>query len=65
MTRADRFLVIRAVEILRRGALADDAEFHVRYQLTRHGTRFAVAMSVARAGIAPVLLGTVLFSWDW
>ena len=26
LTRSDRFLTIRAVEILRRGALADDAE---------------------------------------
>ena len=65
LTRSDRFLTIRAVEILRRGALADDAEFHVRYQLTRHGTRFAIAMSVAGAGIALVVLGTVFFGWNW
>lgn len=65
LTRADRFLTIRAVEILRRGALAEDAEFHVLYQSTRHGTRFAVAMSVACAAIALVLVGTVFFSWNW
>ena len=65
LTRADRLLTIRAVEILRRGALADDAEFHARYQLTRHGTRFAAAMSVAGAGIALVVLGTVVFGWNW
>lgn len=65
LTRADRFLTIRAIEILRRGALADDAEFHTRYQLTRHGTRFAAAMSVAGAGIALVILGTAFFSWNW
>jgi len=65
LTRSDRLLTIRAVEILRRGALADDTEFHARYQLTRHGTRFAAAMSVAGAGIALVLLGTVFFGWNW
>lgn len=65
LTRVDRLLTVRAVEILRRGALADDAEFHVRYRLTRHGTRFAAAMSVAVAGIALLVLGTVFFSWNW
>lgn len=65
LTRSDRFLTIRAVEILRRGALADDAEFHTRYQLTRHGPRFAAAMSVAGAGIGLVILGTVLLGWNW
>ena len=65
LTRSDRFLTVRAVEILRRGALADDAEFHARYQLTRHGTRFAIAMIVAGAGIALVVLGTVFFDWNW
>lgn len=65
LTRADRLLTIRAVEMLRRGALADDAEFHVRYQLTRHGPRFAAAMSVAAAGIALVVVGTVLVDWNW
>jgi hypothetical protein len=45
--------------------LADDAEFHARYQLTRHGTRFAIAMIVAGAGIALVVLGTVFFDWNW
>jgi len=65
LTRPDRLLTIRAVEILRRGTLADDTEFHVRYQLTRHGTRFATAMSVAGTGIALLVLGTVFFDWNW
>jgi len=65
LTRSDRFLTIRAVEMLRRGPLADDAEFHARYQLTRHGTRFAIAMSVAGTGIALLVLGTVFFDWNW
>ncbi len=30
LTGSDRLLTIRAVEKLRRGALADDAEFHAR-----------------------------------
>ncbi|MDH3260501.1 MAG: hypothetical protein OEM81_14105 [Acidimicrobiia bacterium] len=65
LTRSDRVLTIRAIEILRRGALANDAEFHARYQLTRHGTRFVVAMSVACSGIALLGLGTVFFGWNW
>ncbi len=65
LTRADRFLTIRAVEILRRGSLADDTEFHARYQLTRHGTRFALAMFVAGAAIAILILGTVFLDWNW
>ena len=65
LTRTDRFLTIRAVEILRRGALAGDAEFHARYQGTRHNIRFAIAMIVALAGIALLLVGTTLFDWKW
>jgi hypothetical protein len=65
LTRSDRFLTIRAVEILRRGAMADDEEFHARYRLTRHGSRFATAMSVAGTGIALVVLGSVFFDWKW
>lgn len=65
LSRSDRFLTIRAVEMLRRGPLADDPEFLTRYQLTRHGTRFATAMSVAGAGIALLVLGTVFFDWNW
>jgi hypothetical protein len=65
LSRADRFLTLRAVEILRRGPLADDTEFHVRYRLTRHGKRFAVAMTVASTAIALVLLGTTLLNWSW
>jgi hypothetical protein len=65
LTRSDRFLTIRAVEILRRGALADDEEFHVRYQETRHGTPFATAMIVAVAGIAALIMGTTYFGWKW
>jgi hypothetical protein len=65
LTRSDRFLSIRAIEILRRGALADDAEFHTRYQLTKHGFRFAVAMSTACVGVALLVLGTVFFDWSW
>jgi ABC-type Fe3+-siderophore transport system permease subunit len=65
LTRSDRFLTIRAVEILRRGALAGDGEFHARYQRTRHDIRFATAMIVALAGIALLLVGTTLFDWKW
>jgi len=65
LTRSDRLLTIRAVEMLRRRALADDAEFHARYHLTRHGTRFVTAMSVAGTGIALLVLGTVFFDWNW
>jgi hypothetical protein len=65
LTRSDRFLTIRAVEILRRGALAEDAEFHDRYQRTRPGPRFAIAMSVAVTGIALVVLGTTFLDWTW
>lgn len=65
LARSDRFLSIRAVEILRRGALADDAEFLARYQLTKHGFRFAVAMSAGGVGVALLVLGTVLFDWSW
>jgi hypothetical protein len=65
LSRSDRFLSIRAVEILRRSALADDADFQDRYRLTRHGKRFAIAMTVALTGIAVLVLGTVLFDWEW
>ncbi len=65
LTRSDRFLTIRAVEILRRGALAGDDDFHVRYRETRHATRFMVAMIVAFAGIALLVLGTTYFGWTW
>ena len=64
LTRSDRLLTIRAVEMLRRGALAGDAEFHARYQSTRHGTRFVTAMSVAGTGIALLVLGSVFFDWN-
>ena len=65
LTRSDRFLTIRAVEILRRGALAEDPEFHIGYQRTRPGRRFVTAMIVAGAGIALLVLGTTLFEWSW
>ena len=65
LTRLDRLLTIRAVEILRHGPLAADAEFQSRYQSTRHGIRFAVAMSTAAAAIALVILGTRLLDWNW
>jgi hypothetical protein len=65
LTRSDRFLTIRAVEILRRGALAGDAEFQARYQGSRHDRRFATAMIVAGAGIALLVVGTTLFDWNW
>jgi preprotein translocase subunit Sss1 len=65
LSRVDRFLPIRAVEILRRGRLADDAEFLARYRLTRHGTRFAFAMSVAGAAIGLLILGTVFLDWTF
>lgn len=65
LTRSDRFLTMRAVEILRRGPLASDAGFHARYQMTRHGTRFAIAMSIAVTAIALLVLGTLFFDWNW
>jgi len=65
LTRSDRFLTIRAVEILRRGSLADDEEFHAHYQLTRPGARFVIAMSAAGTGIALLIVGTVYFNWNW
>jgi hypothetical protein len=65
LTRADRLLTIRAVEMLRRGALADDAEFHARYQLTRHGSRFAIAMGVGCVSIALLIVGTTFSGWNW
>ena len=65
LTRSDRFLSIRAVEILRRGPLADDSEFHARYQLTRPGRRFLTAIGVSATAIALTLLGTTVFDWNW
>ena len=65
LTRADRFLTIRAVEILRRGPLAGDEEFDAHYRQTRHGTRFIIALSVAVAGIGLLVLGTVFSDWNW
>lgn len=65
LTRSDRFLSIRAVEILRRGALAGDAEFQARYRRTRHDRRFATAMIVALTGIGLLVAGTTLFDWTW
>lgn len=65
LPRSDRFLTARAVEILRRGPLASDADFHARYQMTKHGKRFAVAMSIAVAAIALLLLGTRFLGWSW
>ena len=65
LSRSDRFLTIRAVEILRRGPLSDDAEFQAHYRLTRHGIRFAIAMIAAGAAVAILILGTILFDWGW
>jgi len=65
LSRSDRFLTIRAVEILRRGPLADDSEFALRYRATRHGTRFAGAMVVGGASVALLLLGTTFLGWAW
>jgi hypothetical protein len=65
LSRSDRFLTIRAVEILRRGPLLDDAEFQARYRLTRHGIRFAIAMITAGAAVAILILGNALFDWNW
>jgi len=65
MTRADRLLTVRAVEMLRRGALADDREFLDRYQTTRHDKRFGISMIVAGAAIAVLILGTVILDWSW
>jgi len=45
--------------------LADDAEFQARYRQARHGTRFAVAMSVAGTAIALLILGTEFLDWNW
>jgi hypothetical protein len=65
LSRVERLLTVRAVEILRRGVLADDADFHARYQMTRHGTRFAIAMSMASVAIALVLVATTWLGWEW
>ena len=65
LPRSDRFLIVRAVEILRRGPLASDADFHAHYQMTKHGTRFAVAMSIAVTAIALLVLGTRFLDWSW
>jgi hypothetical protein len=65
LTRADRLPAIRAVEILRRGALAEDPEFQIGYQGTRHGARYPTAIVVAGAGIALLGLCTALFEWNW
>jgi hypothetical protein len=65
LTPSDRLLSIRAVEILRRGVLADDTEFIDRYRNTRHGFRFAIAMSAAGVGVALLILGTVTLDWSW
>ena len=65
LSRSDRFLSMRAIEILRRGALNDDAEFHDRYQQTRPDRRFAAAMIVAVASVALLLIGTKYLGWDW
>ena len=65
LTRSDRFLTIRAVEILRRGSLAADAEFVARYHETRHGKRFLVAMGIAGGAIATLLIGTEALGWVW
>lgn len=65
LTRSDRFLTVRAVEILRRGPLANDAEFRSRYQMTRHGIRFFIALIIACVAIALLLLGTLLLDWNW
>lgn len=65
LSRKDRFLTIRAVEILRRGPLADDAEFQSRYAATRHGARFALAMTVAAVAITLLVLGTLFWNWSW
>ena len=56
---------MRAVQILRRGALKDDAEFHDLYQQTRPGRRFFAAMAVSAASIAMLLVGTKYLGWDW
>ncbi len=63
--RADRLFPVRAVEMLRRGPLADDAEFNARYRPTKHGKRFAVTMTVASTAIALLLIGTSLLNWRW
>jgi hypothetical protein len=65
LTRSDRFLTVRAVEILRRGPLANDADFQSRYHMTRHGTRFFIALSIAGVAITLLLLGTFLLDWNW
>lgn len=65
LSRADRLLAIRAVEILRRGPLADDSEFNVRYRATRHGRRFGGAMLVGGVSITLLLVGTTFLDWSW
>jgi len=65
LSRADRFLTIRALEILRRGPLAADEEFLARFRRTKHGRRFAVAMTVSVVAIALLLFGTSVLDWRW
>lgn len=65
LTRSDRLLTARAVEILRRGPLASDVDFQDRYQMTRHGTRFAIALSISVTMITLLVLGTLYLDWGW
>lgn len=65
LTRSERFLTVRAVEILRRGPLAGDGEFQAHYRMTRHGRRFAIAMSIGITAIALLVVGNLLFDWNW
>jgi len=62
LTSADRFMTIRAVEMLRRSSLAEDEEFRAWYRLTNHGTRFAVAMILAGSVIGLLFSGPP--TWD-
>jgi Flp pilus assembly protein TadB len=65
LSRSDRFLAVRALEILRRGALFADEEYLTRFRRTKHGKRFAVAMIASAAAIALLLIGTSFLDWRW
>lgn len=65
LSRADRLLSIKAVEILRRGPLSDDDEFQGQYRASKHGRQFAVSMSLGFISIVLAVIGTQVFDWDW
>lgn len=65
LSRSDRFLTVRAFEILRRGALSADEAYLTRFRRTKHGRRFGAAMLVSGTAIALLLIGTSVLDWQW